>query len=391
MRIAKSALIACVGLFLCSCSYPHPLQDDVTGLPLFQIVRKVTCEAKEALDKQLVERGLAWERHAFKQTKKDLKNLTDKILEPRKDETKELKEEKQKLTSRLVENNKELDALMAAAAAEPGRNKFTVEQLKEWRKRILKARAEIFEDIVLYTKAVRGHDRDIRVAQNRIDSATKAANERNEELARYYGHAMAYGFRFKIKEENGLAATASWKLPLIFNSNPGMLTLATSGSGLADTKQRLSERKVNLVATFEDLHGLDCSDAPQQAGRLRALHYPIKGRIGMDEVIEQYFRLLDRARRDQENDGVKKFKTIFSDAKAYTDTITFTTTLAGAASPEIVLNPTLRETFNGSLPFSASREDLHEVSISLKSTGGAKEKEKVTKVQIVSEDGLDIR
>jgi hypothetical protein len=387
MRIAKSALILCVGLFMCSCSYPHPLQDDVTGLPLSDIVRKIVCEARDALDKQLGARNLAWRRGAFKETKKDIEKLKDKVLKPRENETKELKKHKDKLNSRLEINNKEVAEVKAAYAAK-------VEELDVIKGReahILKQRSELMKDIVVYTRAVEGHNRDLVIAGKRVDAATRAANAHSQDLARYYSHAMAFGFRFRIKEKNGLTATASWKLPLIFNSNPGMLTVGTSGSGLGDSKERLSERKVNLVATFEDLHGFDCSYAPAQAGRLRSLHYPIRGEIGIGEVMDQYFLLQDRAREDQENDGLKKFKPLFVDAKGYTDTITFTTILSGSVSPSIVLNPTLRETFNGSLGFSGSREDLHEVSLSLQTTGGAKVSDKITKVQIIPEDILSIR
>jgi hypothetical protein len=172
----------------------------------------------------------------------------------------------------------------------------------------------------------------------------------------------------------------------------------TIGTGGSDNKERQSERKVNLVVTFEDLHGLDCTDAPPQAGRIRSLQYPIKGKIGVEEVIAQYLRLLDRARTDQEGEHSEevggKFKTIFANTDAYTDTLQFTTTLSGSISPSIVLNPTLREQFNGSFGVSGSREDVHIVSISLKETTSGesdKDTDKITRVQIVPDDGLEVR
>src|ERR1700694_5659494 len=148
---------------------------------------------------------------------------------------------------------------------------------------------------------------------------------------------MAYSFRFKAVETDTVTASASWKLPVVLN-NPGTWTIGIGGE---DTKKRDGERKASLLISFEDLHGTECTDAPPQAGRIRSMKYPITGEIGVYEVIAQYLALLDRAKDDQERDegnGVGeedegKPRKLFAKTDAYVDTIIFTTTLKGSATP----------------------------------------------------------
>lgn len=60
------------GLALSGCSL-HPLQDDVTHLPLSDIIRKIACEAKDALDDLLDERGMSQQRHEYLNAKARLR------------------------------------------------------------------------------------------------------------------------------------------------------------------------------------------------------------------------------------------------------------------------------------------------------------------------------
>lgn len=152
------------------------------------------------------------------------------------------------------------------------------------------------------------------------------------------------------------------------------------------------------MSSFDDLNDVDCRDAPPAAEGLRAIYYPITGRIGVEEVIREYFELLDRAKADADaaNEGggdgeedKRKEKTIFDKNDAYVDSIVFTTTLTGEVNPSIVLNPAPNEQLTAGLSAGRSREDTHTVTISLSSpqdSDDSSSEDKITRVQLVDDD-----
>jgi len=394
MRAAAILLLVFSGLPLWGCSFPHPLQDDVTGLPLADIIRKITCEAHHGLHDRITEKKVALSKEDYRAAIRNLKELTKKVLKPVKSDTTALQKRRTALDFAFAANNREVDALQAALAAKP--DEYSPE-LADRKARILVERAKILQGIVGLTRAIEKHNRDLDSAQLRINAATERTKKLTEGLARYYANSMALGFRFRITENNGATASASWKLPLLYNGIPGSWTV---GGVISDTLERRTERVVNIVVGFADLDAMDCNDAPPQAETIRALRYPIKGAIGLGEVIDQYFELLDRAKRDQDvhrdprDDEESKPKLLFGKADSYTDTINFTTKLTGSLSPSVMLNPTLRHQFTGSISPNVGREDFHQVSISLSqpsSDSADKESDKVQKIQIISEGSTPIR
>jgi len=396
------------GVLLSGCAFPRPLQNDVTGLPLADVVHKITCEARDALEAQLKIRKVASNWAEYKEAKSSLKALTARVLKPWDSESKQLDQRKADLLQTKILLSTELDATFEVVkslfkrAKQYNEEKNPIpDELKKKRTAIFKRRIELSAqwekfnfDLAAYMRAVTNLNNTHDAAKKRVDVATKQFNERFKDLVRYYNHDMALGFRFKVTETDDMPINASWKLPLVFNGIPGSWTI---GPKFGDTRQRLSERKVNLDITFDGLEGTECGDAPSEAGIVRAHHYPITGNIGIEEVIAQYFDIVDRAKRDSDtqkgssdDDEAGKTKPIFAKTDAYTDALTFTTTLSGSVTPSIILTPTLREQFTGSVGASATREDVHVVTISLlpvDSGPSDKDADKITKVQII-QDGF---
>ena len=295
MRVGYSWLAVGPAFALCSCSIPHPLQDDVTGLPLSAIIRKITCEAQEALDNLLVDEGVVWMRKDYKDANIALKRLTKRVLKPLEDEGKQLQKKKKELDFLFAANQNEIDTIRDILQRLVDKKLDPPDRLEARQGQLLTERDRLLNESAVYIRAVRKHNRDLALAESRINAATKETKKRTKSLARYYNHQMAYSFRFRIVETNVASVGVNWRLPVFLN-NPGTWTI---GGSAGDTKERESDRNAKLVISFEDLHGTDCTDAPPQAGRLRSIYYPIRGKIGVEEVIAQYLALLERARRDQ--------------------------------------------------------------------------------------------
>jgi hypothetical protein len=394
MRIAKLLLIALLGLLGCSCSFPHPLQDDVTGLHLAEIIRKITCEARDALDSLLTDRGVSLRRQGYKDANNDLKALTKRVLSPYESESKQLAKRKLELDAAFAGNIGEIDAILGIYRLR-GAN-FSDAALEARLNTLYAVQERTRRDVATYIRALQKHNKDLALAQKIVDDAKADVKRRTKDLAPYYAHEMAYSFRFRIVETNvaGLVPPATFLFPI-------HLGTATIGVGATDTKQRDGERLAKLVISFEDLHGTPCTDAPEDDQGIRARHYPVRGKIGVYEVIAQYFALLDRAKSDQKAESPKsdnnsdddeqaKVRKIFAKTDSYTDTIIFDTTITGSVTPSIILRPTKDQLVTGSLGITGTRKDTHTVTISLSAPtgGGDDDSNKITRVQLIKDDAL---
>jgi hypothetical protein len=117
-------------------------------------------------------------------------------------------------------------------------------------------------------------------------------------------------------------------------------------------RTRNALRTFRIVDSFEELYHTRCNDvAPQPEN----LIYPISGEIGMYEVIKNFIKL-------QQINNTKA-----GEVFTFSDTLTFTTFLKAGVQPTLMVG-SLSDRFrltsaNGD--FSASRNDIHEVVVSM--------------------------
>jgi hypothetical protein len=412
VRTVKPLLAMGFSTLICACTHLHPLQDNVTDLPLADIVRRITCEARDTLH-NLLDRNNRDEKEyqAFKAADKDLKDTKKKLLKPLENEVKELdkKRAQLRLVDRAIAEERDLIArflysILGMTAAEQAKQVANYWKLKKRLRELAADRIKLDYDMAAYFRAIRKHGDDLNLAEKAVNTKTRAMR-RFKEWNRYISHSMAYGFRFKATETGAATASASYRMPI----HLGLLSIGIGGS---DTAKRDGERKLSLVISFMDLYETPCADpsvAVAETG-VRATHYPVRGNIGVHEVLEQYFKILDRAKADQDavnggrteedddesnGNGGGKARKIFAKTDSYVDTLTFTTTLTGSINPSVTLNPTPKDQFAASLGWSGTREDQHTVTISLSSADGDddedKEKDKITRVQIVDDDLFPIK
>ena len=105
--------------------------------------------------------------------------------------------------------------------------------------------------------------------------------------------------------------------------------------------------------------------------------YPIVGRVGLNEVIEQYIAIGETA------EFVKD-----KNAEAYTDKIKFTTIIGAGVKPKITIGQAAGHSFTGNFDLSGTRKDIHEVLVSLSLetiTPTDSDGDKITKVLILKE------
>ena len=274
-------------------------------------------------------------------------------MKPWEDERKRLEKEKNQLLVAKEALESEDGAIISANNVwrqldSDDRNKLAkrILQLNSRRTELNRELVNYNDNAAAYFRARRKHEAGLSVAEKHVGAQKQALQRKFRELTRYLKHQMGYSFKFKASETDALSGNASYRLPTYL----GTLSLGFGGTG---SQKREGERRVSLVTTLDDLGTVKCTDAPAEASVLQATYYPITGTIGVEEVIEQYFVLLDRAREDAEaangrpdDDDEEKQKEkerkSFDKTDAYVDTIVFTTTLTGSLTPSIVLNPTQR-------------------------------------------------
>jgi hypothetical protein len=396
----RKAVLAYPILLLSGCSIPHPLEYDVTDLPLADLVQKITCEARDALDEALVSRHVIQERKNFKLVNSKLDELRKKFdLD---NEKEELLKKKKELDFEIAANTSHMRYLLVRLGemkklrkreAGDEESEPTPEEIKDEKKYedAKKIKTDLLYKVWRYNNKLKLYNKKSEEASEVIDEATKKAGRTNFKLSQYYNNSIAFKFNFHVIETNETTASLSWKLPLAINANQNSLTL---GGGAGDTNLRDSERTVKTAMTLEDLHGIDCSRVYPDADVLRRVHYPITGEIGIREVMDQYFRIVDKSIHNQEFDqqknaiDIKKLKSVFDKTDAYTDTILFTTTLTGSLTPSIALNPTLRESASASIGSTHTRVDKHSVLIALSPSGAGDAKEQIQKVIVLPNDAL---
>lgn len=161
-------------------------------------------------------------------------------------------------------------------------------------------------------------------------------------IAEFALHGVAFGFDFDITETNNATASATFNMPW----TPGNFSLkANAGS----KKDRQNKRTFTINQPFMRAALIECENGVQPS----FYHYPIAGKIEINEILNTYFLLTD----DEDSGSIGDF----------VDKITYTTKLEAGADPSVSLNP-LPAGFhiasaNGEIDL--VRNDIHSVTITI--------------------------
>lgn len=173
----------------------------------------------------------------------------------------------------------------------------------------------------------------------------------------FYDTGIAYNFDFAMTEDNDITAGVDFLKPL---TEPKF----TLGIGGGAKRKRANKRTFTLTDTFSGLLKLNVPvrDKRYCEGHIvRANYiYPIAGRIGIDQTVQDFVRLIlfaNLAGKGDKNDG----------PPTMTDKLTFTTVLDVSANPIWVFTPVTSalQVTNVNLKASAARSDIHEVTVGL--------------------------
>lgn len=360
----------------------HPLTDDVTDLSTHAIVDKVRCEAREKIQSLLDENSFAEGNQRVKlivASIENIKKLEGKDLEL--DRT-DIKRSESELRARLAENKAERAALTqktqivlakikntptdaTGAHIQSARIAATSDQLeKDWLDLERKTK-KLDDDILLHNVL----DKRYLLARTKFDNSVSREQAKLGDYAsvsKFLGHQIALNFRFDITETNNAAVNGSAIWPIPF----GTVTL---GGGAGEIRERQSIRNVRIAATFGELLDLKVCGAEAAVADRKARRYPIVGKIGLDEVLDQYFE-------------IQKTAKFTNDKEKFTHAIEFSTTINASLTPEITIARVNKYTVGGDLTIGAKRLDIHEVTVLLAPIAPSAEPDKITRVQLVASD-----
>jgi hypothetical protein len=167
----------------------------------------------------------------------------------------------------------------------------------------------------------------------------------------YEETAIGYDFTFDMSEDNGYTAQVD------------LLQVITGGSAGVGLKggadfQRQTVRIFRISDTFGELmlldEELDCGER-----RPVDLAFPIRGNIGIGEMVKTFVQLNESERLTGSKAGDK--------VPVLSDTFNFQTTLNGSASPGITLAPVGHRfgLADANVGLSGSRKDIHKVIIAM--------------------------
>ncbi len=173
--------------------------------------------------------------------------------------------------------------------------------------------------------------------------------EYQKRIVAFKSTTIGYGFRFNISEENIISSELNFGLPWNPLSN---FTLKAGGS---IDKKRTNTRRFFKVDTFEEL--LLSHDCLKKTLNEANLVYPITGKIGLMNVVDDFFKLT--------TSGAKTEGSHSSDIKNFSEQLTFTTEITGSISPKVKVAPVTDQfkLADASGTLAASRTDTHELTL----------------------------
>jgi hypothetical protein len=183
-----------------------------------------------------------------------------------------------------------------------------------------------------------------------FDPARKLNRKEQDFYYRYILTGIAYDFSFDVTEENGAGFSAD-PIRLITGGTAGV-ALGASGDF-----RRNNLRHFIVSETFQDLllnKELKCSPEYLSPNFV----YPIAGSIGLKELISTFVELNE----------VKRLAVDKASSKVFADTLTFTTTVSGSATPHVIVAPVGNRwglASPATIGGSASRVDKHMLIVGL--------------------------
>jgi hypothetical protein len=374
MRIVTVVFSFSITLSACA---NHPLPKDVTGYTTFDIVHKVRCEAQRIVLAYLDKSDLLNLQNKILQEDENLKEiemiLSSKLeiqkkiasqIKPKKSELRLLRSQWEKLKNAALQ----LRGILKANSNQPPSlvERFNVillriDQIKLQEMKVEKDLNKVIkEDAELkeYTKAKNAFDKDMsdrnRKRQGNLDYLR---------LIQFNRTILAAKLTLKVTEENKASSGGVLEWPI-------QLGKITFGYSAGKEKTRFAQRVVDFQATFEELSNTDqlgCTGFEEYPGSNIARIYPITGRIGVDGFIKQYLAIAVSGRLDRKDVAV-----LAGGSEAFTDTLTFTTTIKGTAEAGVELKPLSPSLVKAEAKLNAERTDIHEISVRLTPPSGTK-------------------
>jgi hypothetical protein len=177
-------------------------------------------------------------------------------------------------------------------------------------------------------------------------------------IQKFRDTAIAYDFSFNMTETNNVDPTLDLTKPLSSRTYGASIT-----GGVDRTRQNIREFTITdtFARLFIEVREKYCSEIADGKNYL----YPITGNIGIDEMIGTFVRLSLFADLSGQVDEVDVANQKGPPTMA--DTITFSTTLKGSVTPEVVLTPvgSAIQIADASLGLTAARTDVHKVIVAL--------------------------
>ena len=168
-----------------------------------------------------------------------------------------------------------------------------------------------------------------------------------ENIRKYAGTAVGYDFTFDMTEDNGISTDVDLLR---------VITRGTAGVGLkaGSAFQRQTVRVFRVADSLRELMTMTDDDCPDD-DRVDFVH-PVKGNIGLAEMVKTFVDLNEFERLTGKSDPVP----------VLSDTFNFTTALSASATPIITLSPVRRFGIaEASGAFSGARKDNHKVIVAM--------------------------
>lgn len=207
-------------------------------------------------------------------------------------------------------------------------------------------------------KILKTYDSDIEnlINQNegKINLAlrNKISDKSKEIYDKFSTAAFSYDFSFNIYISNDISGLINLASPL---------PLPTLNIGLSSSANRLRRnlRNFRVTDSADEIVNKMTTECIRDSNQSSEFIYPITGTIGMEELINSFYQLVQQNGLDGTKDD--------EDVPAISDTITFTTTLTGGVSPLLAINPVGRslQVASASLNATTTRSDTHSVIISI--------------------------
>lgn len=373
MRIAKLWVVSCDQYVYCPClgrfcavmsavlvltaCSPHPLPEDVTGLPIYKIVNRIQCEAAQTVRAVYHGRGYSSLDGEYRRVKKFIEEEEGKLTSAKEKLTRnsdfgttirELQDARASIELQLLQISE-----AAARVVSPGRGPEDEDLQNEVLNRLeaetkqLAVQLEIVRRAEAALQRKTTHENALKTARAELGKGGSL-----EDFVRFQNHTAVFEFEFEVTETNNATSdgTITWPITL------GVITLSFD---VGDNKSRANKRVVKVISTFEeflDEEKHNCWHVAVSGRERLPRRYPITGKIGLDEMISDYLVV----------DGGKGRKFFTSDNKSYTNTITFTTTISGGLNPRVNLSKRMGQLIDANVDVDLSREDIHKVIVFLK-------------------------